>query len=57
MTEKLLDIRNLKKWVKRNLNPDSKLREVIQLEEDYLLPREYLAKMSTWLKLYDIENN
>jgi hypothetical protein len=54
---RFLDIRKLKKWVKRNLKPESKLREVIQLEEDYLLPEEYLAKMSTWLRLYDIENS
>jgi hypothetical protein len=54
---RVLDIRQLKKWVKRNFKPDSKLSEVILLEDDYLLPEEYLAKMDTWLKLYDIENS
>ena len=52
---KHVDIRELKRWVQENLRPESKLREVIQLEPDYLLPQEYLAKMNTWLKLYDIE--
>ena len=54
---KSLDIRRLKHWVIKQLKPDSKLREVILLEEDYLLPEEYLAKLGVWLKLYDIERN
>lgn len=52
---KRLDIRRLKRWVLKHLEPGSKLREVILLEEDYLIPEEYLAKLDVWLKLYNIE--
>jgi len=54
---KQVDIRGLKRWVRINLGQKSKLCEVIQLEPDYLLPDEYLAKMSTWLKLYELEHD
>jgi len=53
---RLVDIRMLKRWVRVHLKPGSKLRDIISLEDDYLLPEEYLAKLDVWLKLYDVEN-
>ncbi len=52
---KLVDIRRLKQWARIHLKPDSKLREIIILEDDYLLPEEYLSKMDVWLKLSKLE--
>ena len=50
-----IDIRRLKQWVREHLKPDSKLREIIILEDDYMLPEEYLSKMGVWLKLSNLE--
>ena len=52
-----VDIRRLKIWARKNLSGDSRLREVILLDEDRMLPEAYLAKMDVWLALYDIESN
>ena len=54
---KSLDIRRLKQWIIKHLKPDSRLRDVILLEEDIMLPEEYLAKLDVWLKLYKIEKH
>ena len=54
---KLVDIRELKRWVRENLKPGSKLCDLIQLEPDYMLAEEYVAKLWTWLKLDDIETS
>ena len=53
---RLVDIRRLKRWVRRHLPAGSKLREVILLDEDRMLPEAFLAKMDVWLVLYDIEH-
>ena len=52
-----VDIRRLKKWARKNLRGDSKLRELILLDEDHMLPEAYLAKMEVWQALYDIESD
>ena len=52
---KLVDIRRLKHWAGMHLKSESKLREIIILEDDYLLPEEYLSKMDVWLKLSNLE--
>ena len=52
---KLVDIRRLKQWAMMHLKSDSKLREIIVLDDDYLLPEEYLSKMDVWLKLSKLE--
>ena len=54
--DKQLDVRSLKKWAKKKLPSDSKLRELILLDEDRMLPEAFLAKMDVWLALYDIEH-
>lgn len=56
-SEDHVDIRRLKIWARKNLSGDSRLREVILLDEDRMLPEAYLAKMDVWLALYDIESN
>ena len=56
-SSKSLDTRGLKAWARKNLPGDSKLREVILLDEDHMLPEAFLAKMDVWLTLYDIESN
>ena len=56
-SSKSLDTRGLKAWARKNLPGDSKLREVILLDEDQMLPEAFLAKMDVWLTLYDIESN
>ena len=53
---KLVDIRGLWRWACKHLGPRSKLRDVIILDEDYLLPYGHLANLGIWLKLYDIED-
>ena len=53
--KKSVDIRRLKIWAQKNLLGDSKLREVIMLDEDHMLPEAFLAKMDVWLSLYGIE--
>lgn len=52
---RFIDIRKLKQWSIRYLKQGSKLREILVLEDDFLLPEEYLAKMDVWLKLVDLE--
>ena len=52
-----VDIRRLKNWARKNLREDSSLRELIMLDEDRMLPEAFLAKVSVWLTLYDIESN
>lgn len=51
-----LDIRRLKIWAQKNLPRDSKLKEIIMLDEDRMLPEAFLAKVFIWLTLYDIEH-
>ena len=50
-----VDIRGLKKWA-RSLNRDSKLRELILLEDDILPVDEYLVKMMVWDSLSRLED-
>ena len=52
---KMVDIRGLKKWA-RSLSVDSKLRELILLEDDYIPVDEYLVKMMVWISLSRIED-
>jgi len=52
-----VDIRRLKTWARRNLRGDSRLRELIMMDEDRMLPEAFLAKMDVWLSLYDIESD
>ena len=51
---KMVDIRGFKKWA-RSLSRESKLRELILLEDDYLPIDEYLVKMMVWVSLSRIE--
>jgi hypothetical protein len=55
--KRYVDIRRLKKWARKNLREDSRLRELVMLDEDRMLPEAFLAKMDVWLSLYDIESN
>jgi len=55
-SEKTVDVRRLKIWARKNLPNSSRLREVILLDEDRMLPEAFLAKMDVWLVLYDIEH-
>jgi len=52
-----IDITQLKNWALKHLRQGSQLRDIILLEDDIMLPEEYLAKMKIWLNLYNIENN
>ena len=54
LESKLVDIRGLKKWA-RSLSIDSKLRELILLEDDYVPVDEYLGKTMVWDSLSRIE--
>ena len=51
-SSKSLDTQGLKAWARKNLPGNSKLREVILLDEDHMLPEAFLAKMDVWLALY-----
>ena len=51
-----MDITRFKTWINKHLHHTSKLREVILLDEDHMLPEAFLAKMGVWLALYDIEH-
>ena len=53
---KRVDIRGLKRWVAMHLEQDSRLREVVLLEPDYLGAEDYVSKLGVWLKLYDLES-
>ena len=55
-SDRPLDIRRLKAWAQKTLPGDSKLREVLLLDEDRMLPEAFLAKMDVWLALYDLEH-
>ena len=55
LQNKTLDIRGLKKWA-RSLSMDSKLRELILLEDDHLPVNEYLVKMMVWISLSRLED-
>jgi len=55
-SDRPVDIRRLKTWARKNLPGNSKLRDVILLDEDRLLPEAFLAKMDVWLALYDVEH-
>jgi len=52
---KMVDIRDLKQWA-RSLSMDSKLCELILLEDDYIPVDEYLVKMMVWISLSRIED-
>lgn len=56
-SSKSLDARGLKAWARKNLPGNSKLREVILLDEDHMLPEAFLAKMDVWLALYTLGSN
>jgi len=55
-SDRPVDIRRLKIWARKNLSRDSKLRDVLLLDEDRMLPAAFLAKMQVWLALYDLEH-
>ncbi len=52
---KTVDIRGLKQWA-RSLSVDSKLCELILLEDDHIPVDEYLVKMMVWISLSRIED-
>lgn len=54
--DKQLDVRSLKKGAKKKLPSDSKLRELILLDEDHMLPQAFLTKVGAWVSLFDIEH-
>lgn len=54
--DKRLDVRSLKKWAKLKLPSDSKLRELILLDADRMLPQAFLTKVEVWVSLFDIEH-
>ena len=51
-----VDLRRLKAWAAKHLSHGSKLREVIMLDKDQLTSEAFLAKMTVWLALYDLEH-
>ena len=53
---RLVDIRALKRWAANHLYRDSKLRELIIREDDYLSVDEFVYKMMVWLGLSRIED-
>ena len=53
---KMVDIRGLKRWAANNLASDSKLRELIIRECDFLSVDEFVFKMMVWLGLAGIED-
>lgn len=55
--DKQIDVRRLKKWARKKLPRDSKVRELILLDADCMLPEAFLTKIEVWLSLYDIEHN
>ena len=55
-SDRPLNIRRLKIWARENLPGDSKLKEVVLLDEDRMHPEAFLAKMQVWLALYDVEH-
>ncbi len=55
LQHKTVDIRGLKRWA-RNLRSESKLRELILLENDCIPIDEYLVKMMVWDSLSWIED-
>ena len=55
MTPRYVDIQRLKKWVARYLRKDSKLRELILLENDQLTVEEFIFKMMVWDRLARLE--
>ena len=56
-SKRYVDIRRLKTWARKNLREGSRLRELIMLDEDRMLPEAFLAKMDIWLALYDLESD
>ena len=55
LQSKTVDIRGLKRWA-RSLSRDSKLRELILLEDDHIPVDEYLVKMMIWISLSRLED-
>lgn len=55
--DKQLDVRSLKRWVRNKLPSDSKLRELILLDADRMLPEAFLTRVEVWLSLFDIEHD
>ncbi|MEM3465388.1 MAG: hypothetical protein QXO75_07840 [Nitrososphaerota archaeon] len=55
-TSAKLDMRRLKDFAIRNLPEDSKLRILILSEKDELDAKEFVAKVSVWLKLLTLES-
>ncbi|MCJ7609835.1 hypothetical protein MUP00_09250 [Candidatus Bathyarchaeota archaeon] len=55
MTERRLDIRRLKELATR-LPRDYALRELLLAEDDELEMRDFLSKMSVWLRLADFRS-
>ena len=54
--DKQLDVRSLKRWARKKLPRDSKLRELILLDADRMQSQAFLTKIEVWLSLYDIEH-
>jgi hypothetical protein len=52
----MVDIRSLKGLAVKTLPSDSVLRKVLKAEPDEMDPRDYLAKLGTWLVLLREEN-
>lgn len=52
-----VDLRPLKKWVFCRLPQSSLLRELILMEEDFLSPESFLAKMEIWLWISEKETD
>jgi hypothetical protein len=48
-------LHRLKRWTRKNLPVGSTLRELILSEKEEISPKEYLIKIETWLKLFDLE--
>jgi len=51
-----VNIASLKVWAMKNLSSSSKLRAILHLEPDLLSVDQFLAKMSTWLIIVELES-
>ena len=52
---RIVQIKKLKMWVTENLPPSSKLRQVIQMENDKVPIEGYIEKAKVWWMLSEIE--
>lgn len=49
----MLDLRSLKDLARSNFSASHPLRQVLQLEDDWVTTGEFLMKLRLWLRLVD----